>query len=81
VTYSDSLEVCVGDRVRFSSDGTGVVVACIDRDEFSPGHPREQWARLGGGVLIDTSFGGLVHYPDQEALDTEGISLVSRSEF
>ena len=67
----------VGDAVSIGS-GKGVVVACIDTAEYSAAHPREQWSYLRGGVMIDTDFGGLVHYPDQSAVDEAGIVLVTR---
>ncbi|HJQ97541.1 MAG TPA: hypothetical protein VJ826_04450 [Candidatus Polarisedimenticolaceae bacterium] len=66
----------VGDVVSIGN-GKGVVVACIDTAEYSAEHPREQWSYLLGGVMIDTDFGGLVHYPDQDAVDEEGIVLVA----
>jgi hypothetical protein len=67
----------VGDVVSIGK-GKGVVVACIDTAEFSAEHSREQWSYLRGGVMIDTDFGGLVHYADQNAIDDEGIVLVAR---
>ena len=69
--------VRVGDAVSIGS-GKGVVVACIDSAEYSAEHSREQWSYLRGGVMIDTDFGGLVHYPDQSAFDEAGITLVMR---
>lgn len=66
----------VGDVVSIGR-GKGVVVACLDTAEYSAEHPREQWSYLRG-VMIDTDFGGLVHYPDQNAVDAEGIALVAR---
>ena len=76
--YGDSSLMRVGDVVSIGADGTGIVVACIDSDEYSPQHPRAQWEHLGRGVMIDTSFGGLVHYPDQTSVDREHIELLSR---
>ena len=78
MVYRDNVEIRVGDVVSLGSSGKGVVVACIDRNEYSPDHSREQWGYLGVGVVIDTDFGGLVHYPDQEGLDSEPIALLSR---
>ena len=76
--YGDRRDMRVGDVVAIGSNATGVVVACIDTGEYSVSHPREQWGYLGVGVMIDTSFGGLVHYPDQASVDSEPIELVAR---
>ena len=56
----------------------GIVVADMDGDEYSREYPREQWGNLGSGVMIDTDFGGLIHY-DQSSLDGELMELVQRA--
>lgn len=78
MTYPDAVEVRVGDIVSFGVAGQGKVVACMYRGEYSASHCREEWSYLGTGVMIDTTFGGLIHYPDQASLDSEHASLVER---
>jgi hypothetical protein len=58
--YMDGNEAMVGDVVAIDTKYRGVVVACMDRGEYLPG--REQWAYLKEGIMVDTDFGGLVHY-------------------
>jgi len=50
----------------------------MDTGEYSSEYTREAWSYLGGVVMIDTDFAGLVHYPDQNALDDEGVLLIAR---
>jgi len=76
--YTDGNEAKIGDRVLISGIYTGVVVADMDSDEYSDQHPKEQWSYLGAGVMIDTDFGGLVHY-EQASLVSEAIELMQRA--
>jgi hypothetical protein len=69
VLYTDGNEARLGDKVAIDGGHRGVVVACIDRGEYSADHPAAQWSYLGRGVIIDTSFGGLVHYVDASIED------------
>lgn len=73
--YPDGREVKRGDHVKLGSDSTGVVVCSIDRDEYSENHPKEQWAYLKTGVMIEFKEYGLIHFtepdPDLELLDRE----------
>lgn len=62
--YSDGNEAKLGDVVLIGGKHMGVVVASIDTGEYAPEHPEEQWAYLGKGVMVNTDFGGLVHYAD-----------------
>jgi hypothetical protein len=64
--------------IIFLIDGqySGEIVACMDHDEYSESHPREQRSYLTQGIMVDTDFGGLVHYPDGEH---ERIVLLSRA--
>jgi len=64
--YSDGNEAHLGDVVLIDGKHKGTVVASIDTNEYSAEHPKEQWAYLKKGVMIDTDFGGLIHYPDAE---------------
>ncbi len=73
--YSDSNEARLGDEVTIDDIYKGVVVASLDTDEYSALCPREEWAHLGTGIVVDTNFGGLIHYPDG---DVEHIVLARR---
>lgn len=76
--YTDGNQVKVGDKVLIGRQYHGVVVADMNSDEYSANHPEEQWGYLNSGVMIDTDFGGLVHY-EQDSLVAESIELVSRA--
>ena len=76
MNYSDGNEARLGDRVSISGVHSGVVVACIDRNEYSADYSSEQWSYLIQGILIFTSFAGLVHYPDNSS---EHMALISRA--
>jgi len=75
--YTDGTIIKLGDRVLISGKYHGVVVADIDGEEYSESNPKEQWAYLSSGVMIDTDFGGLVHYQEQN-MEGETIELESR---
>ena len=77
--YCDGQVVQVGDVVTIDSKHQGTVVGCIEDETYIPPQTKEQWGYLGSGVLIDTSFGGLVRYPDGAALASEPVVLVTRS--
>jgi hypothetical protein len=66
--YFDGNEAHLGDVVLIDGKYKGTVVASMDTNEYSDAHPKEQWGYLKKGVMIDTEFGGLVHYtePNQE---------------
>ncbi|TLZ53868.1 MAG: hypothetical protein E6K22_06695 [Gammaproteobacteria bacterium] len=76
--YSDGQVVCVGDVVTIDQKHQGTVVGCIEEGQYLPPHSKEQWGYLGRGVMIDTSFGGLVYYADEEALESEPVVLAKR---
>jgi hypothetical protein len=78
MTYSGGIEIHVGDVVAIGERGKGTVVANIDRREYSASHTAAEWGYLRTGVMIDTDFGGLVHYPDQASLNAERITLMRR---
>ena len=73
--YVDGNEARVGDIVSINDGYKGVVVGCIERGEYRHPHSAEHWAYLGHGILVDTDFGGLIHYPD---LRSEKLALVRR---
>ena len=75
--YADGQEIKVGDRIRFPDGHTGIVGASMDTDQYSPQNPREQWSYLRRGIMVDTTFGGLVHYTDM-SVDT--FELVARGD-
>lgn len=74
--YSDGNEAMIGDQVQIDGQYKGTIVACMDRDEYSPEHPAAQWAYLRHGVMIETDFAGLVHYTEPLY---EDIALVRRT--
>ena len=78
MNYVDQTRIEPGDNVIISGKYNGVVVADIDGDRYSESTPKEQWSHLGSGVLIDTDFGGLVHYKE-ETMKGETIELKSRN--
>ncbi len=73
--YLDGQEARLGDVISIAELHQGRVVACLDRDEYSPAYPASQWCYLSTGILVETRFAGLVHYPDGEG---ERIQLVTR---
>ena len=75
--YQNGQEVRLGDKVLIDGKYSGVVVANMDGAEYSEKEPEAKWGYLGSGVMIDTDFGGLVHYK-QENIAHEEIALVSR---
>ncbi len=76
--YHDDQPIHVGDVVTIDVRHQGTVVGCIEDGIFLHPHTKEQWTHLEKGVLIDTSFGGLVHYPDEAALEEDQVRLVRR---
>ena len=72
--YADGQEVKLGDRVRLGADDQGVVVALVEKAEFGTGHPRDQWAYLKSGILVEFPSYGLIHYESPEP----DLSLVER---
>jgi hypothetical protein len=39
----------------------------MDTAKYLPGE--ESWSHLASGIMVDTDFGGLVHYTDELAED------------
>ena len=74
--YSDGHEAMIGDTVAISGIHRGIVLACLDRSEYSLDYPRDEWAYLQRGVLIQTDFAGLMHYAE---IGDEHFALVSRA--
>ena len=65
--YPDGQIARRGDRVHLWNGVEGTVVCSLDTDEFSDEYPREQWAYLRSGVLIQSPQTGLIHYLEPEA--------------
>lgn len=63
--FSDGTDIEPGDLIRIGSSHRGRVVASMDTGKFLPG--QESWAYLGTGIMVDTDFGGLVHYTSEIA--------------
>jgi hypothetical protein len=72
--YKDGQQVLAGDIVEIDCQYRGVVIAAIDDKSYLPGG--EGWEYLGTGAMIDTDFGGLVHYQQ----DDEELVLVRRAD-
>lgn len=73
--YTDGEEAMLGDEVLIDGQYKGRVLACIDLGQYSVVYPESEWAYLRKGILVDTDFGGLIHY--ENAAD-EHIVLVKR---
>lgn len=63
MNYANGTQVQMGDQVKIAGQYAGTVVADIDSGRFSPAYPAEQWGYLRTGILVNTVFGGLLHYP------------------
>ncbi len=75
--YADGNEALLGDLIAIDEKYKGEVVANIDGNQYSDAHPSSQWSYLGKGILVDTDFGGLVHYQDGKI---EHMILVKRAD-
>lgn len=71
--YSDGRDIEPGDIVRIDGAHRGTVVASMDTGRYLPGH--EHFSTLKEGIMVDTSFGGLVHYTSDA---TDELVLVAR---
>jgi hypothetical protein len=79
VRYPSGQEVLPGDSVQINLRHRGTVVACIAEGRYLPPHTAEQWGYLKAGAMIDTDFGGLVHYPEESDLKDDSVELVKRA--
>ncbi|QKE63331.1 hypothetical protein HNE05_08125 [Aquipseudomonas campi] len=75
MNYIDGQTAMVGDEVLIDGRHKGIVVACIDSGQYTAQYPQSEWAYLVEGTLIDTDFGGLIHYKNSA---NESIALVKR---
>jgi hypothetical protein len=72
--YADGTTIEPGDFVQIAQIYRGRVLASMDTKKYLPGN--ESWDYLGKGIIVDTDFGGPVHYT-QEA--TDELVLIARS--
>lgn len=72
--YSDGNEPKAGDVVQIDGKYRGTVVACIDSNDHLPGY--DGWAYLKHELMVDTDFGGLVHYTSEA---TDELVLLHRA--
>ncbi|WP_426341350.1 hypothetical protein ACN9MZ_06175 [Pseudoduganella sp. S-14] len=72
--YADGSEIKPGDVIQIDSRYRGTVVASMDLGEYLPG--QESWSYLKEGIMVDTDFGGLVHYTRNA---TDDLVLIKRA--
>jgi hypothetical protein len=72
--YSDGNESQAGDVVQIDFKYRGTVVACIDSNEYLHGY--EHCSYLKHGIMVNTDFGGLVHYTSEA---TDELVLLHRT--
>ena len=65
--FADGSDIKPGDLIQIDNFYGGRVVASMDTNEYLPGE--DGWAYLGKGIMVDTDFGGLVHYTSETAED------------
>ena len=71
--YLDGNEAAFGDVIAIDTTHRGKVICCIDASPNSPNF--DQWGYLGVGIMVDTDFGGLVHYT-REAIDNLALTSI-----
>lgn len=67
---SDDVSVDVGMWVCINN-WTGIVVAMLADKRFLPPYPLPEWSSLVSGVMIESRYYGLIHFPDLEGLAIE----------
>ncbi|MGE5525405.1 MAG: hypothetical protein ACM3SS_16955 [Rhodospirillaceae bacterium] len=73
--YRDGTTIEPGDLVQIDGAYRGRVVASMDTKKYLPN--QEHWDYLGSGIIVDTDFGGMVHYTE-EAIDE--LVLIQRAD-
>ena len=73
--YANGTSIEPGDLVQIDRIHRGRVVASMDTKKYLPGH--ESWDYLGVGIMVDTDFGGLVHYTEEA---TDELALIQRAQ-
>lgn len=71
--YADGTDIQAGDIVQIDEAHRGRVLASMDTGQYLPG--QERWAYLGKGIMVDTDFGGCVHYTAEA---TDALTLIER---
>ncbi len=61
--YNNGMAVEIGDEVQIDKRYKGTVVVDLDAGHTDPKYPLDRWAYLHTGILVDTTYGGLLHYP------------------
>jgi hypothetical protein len=56
-----------GDLIQIDGNYRGRVIASMDTNKYLPSE--DSWSYLGVGIMVDTNFGGLVHYTTETAED------------
>jgi hypothetical protein len=77
--YRDDQDVRVGDVVRIDTQYFGTVVWCEGTETGELVVEGQHWSYLRTGALIDTDFGGLVHYPNAASFADDDVVLVRHS--
>lgn len=67
IKYADGTDIQPGDEVLIGGRYRGRVLACMDSGTCLPGF--DDWQYLCEGILVDTEFGGLVHYTETTSED------------
>ena len=65
--YSDGTDIEPGDLIQIDTVYRGRVIASMDTSKYLPGE--DGWSYLCAGIMVDTDFGGLVHYTTETADD------------
>ena len=65
--YADGTDIKPGDVIQIDREHCGCVIASMDTNEYLPGE--DGWAYLGGGIMVNTDFAGLMHYTRGTAED------------
>jgi len=71
--YADGQTIEPGDIIQIDGQYRGRVIASMDTNSYLPG--AEDWAYLSEGIMVDTDFGGLVHYTTDA---TDELVLIER---
>lgn len=61
--YADGTVIEPGDFVQIDGVYRGRVLASMDTKKYLAGE--EGWEYLGVGIMVDTDFGGRVHYTEE----------------
>ena len=61
--------VQVGDFIKIDIKYHGVILAVIDDGQYLDECTKDAWSYLKSGLLVNTDFGGLVHYQESDILE------------